>query len=212
MEKDTKSTEKADDTKNGTDNPEKHDQNKILQEKNQTSLLVLHFNINHKISFLFGILVGFFVLRHQVFTEPGRWTMSQILGFELDFFENCIVMRDKYGAIEDCRSFINCEMCQNVEAIHIITVEDMTQDLFTEKYENSGQPVLIKNAAKEWPAFEKFGFEFFKNLYLNLSSPVLKNELDDCEFLSWDFDFKNILVCQKNYNWFHQLGNKFAKK
>ena len=79
MEKDTKSTEKADDTKNGTDNPEKHYQNKILQEKNET-LLVLHFNINHKISFLFGILVGFFVLRHQVFTEPGRWTMIQILG------------------------------------------------------------------------------------------------------------------------------------
>ena len=88
---------------------------------------MLHLNINHKISFLLGILVGFFVLRHQVFTEPCRWSMSQILGFELDFFEKCIVMRDKYGVIEDCRSFINCEMCENVEAIHIITAEDMTQ-------------------------------------------------------------------------------------
>ena len=117
-------------------------------------------------------------------------------------------MRDKYGAIEDCRAFINCEMCQHVEAIHIITAEDMTQDLFLEKYENSGQPVLIKNAAKEWPALEKFGFEFFKNLYLNLSSPVLKNEVDECEFLSWDFDFKNILVCQKNYLYYLPEGSK----
>ena len=83
-----------------------------------------------------------------------------------------------------------------------------TQDLFIEKYENSGQPVLIKNAAKEWPALEKFGFEFFKQLYLNLSSPVLKNELDDCEFLSWDFDFKNILVCQKNYLYYLPEGTK----
>ena len=74
-----------------------------------------------------------------------------------------------------------------------------TQDLFIEKYENSGQPVLIKNAAKEWPALEKFGFEFFKQFYLILSSPVLKNELDECEFLSWNFDFKNISVCQKIY-------------
>ena len=117
-------------------------------------------------------------------------------------------MRDKYGAIEDCRAFINCEMCQNVEAIHIIMAEDLTQNLFLEKYENSGQPVLIKNAAKEWPAMEKFGFEFFKNLYLNLSSPVLKNEVDECEFLSWDFDFKNILVCQKNYLYYLPEGTK----
>ena len=109
------------------------------------------------------------------------------------------VMCDKYGAIEGCRSFINCEMCKNVEAIHIISAEDMTQDLFIEKYKNFGQPVLIKNAAKDWAALEKFGFEFFKQLYLNLSSPVLKNELDECEFLSWNFDFKNISVCQKIY-------------
>ena len=88
-------------------------------------------------------------------------------------------------------------MCKNVEAIHIITADHMTQDLFTEKYENSGQPVLIKNAAKNWPALEKFGFEFLKYLYLNLSSPALKNELDECEFLSWEFDFKNLLVCQQ---------------
>ena len=88
-------------------------------------------------------------------------------------------------------------MCKNVEAIHIITADHMTRDLFTEKYENSGQPVLIKNAAKDWPALEKFGFEFLKHLYLNLSSPALKNELDECEFLSWEFDFKNLLVCQQ---------------
>ena len=124
-----KSSKVDDTTKNQNglpDDLEKYDNKIHHQEKNQT-LLVLHFNINHKISFLFGILVGFFVLRHQVFTEPCRWSMSQILGFELDFFEKCIVMRDKYGAIEDCRSFINCEMCKNVEAIHIITAEDMTQ-------------------------------------------------------------------------------------
>ena len=77
-----KSSKVDDTTKNQNglpDNLEKYDNKIHNQEKNQT-LLVLHFNINHKISFLFGILVGFFVLRHQVFTEPGRWTMIQILG------------------------------------------------------------------------------------------------------------------------------------
>ena len=82
MEKDMKSSKVDDTTKNQNglpDNLEKYDNKIHHQEKNQT-LLVLHFNIHHKISFLFGILVGFFVLRHQVFTEPGRWTMIQILG------------------------------------------------------------------------------------------------------------------------------------
>ena len=80
------------------------------QEINHHQLLLVQYKTFHKLTFVLGIFVGFFVLRHQVLTETSKWTMNTILGFEIDLFENCIVMRE----YDDCRPFINCEMCQNI--------------------------------------------------------------------------------------------------
>ena len=165
--------------------------------KENQEILVLQYKTSHKLTFVLGIFVGFFVLRHQVIIESYKWTMNNILGFEIDLFENCIIMRE----YDDCRPFINCEMCHDIYEIDIIDNQDMTQKLFSEKYEKSGRPVLIKNAAKKWPALEKFGFQFFKDLHHNSSISVLKNkDEEECGFLSWDFDFKNVQVSM--YKWY----------
>ena len=35
---------------------------------------------------------------------------------------------------------------------------------------------------------EAFTFEFFRELYEDLDSPVLDNEDADCQFFAWDFE------------------------
>ena len=42
---------------------------------------------------------------------------------------------------------------------------------------------------------KSFDFEFFRDLYEDLQSPVLHNEEDDCQFFAWDFqEFENLQV------------------
>lgn len=53
----------------------------------------------------------------------------------------------------------------------------------------------MKNASEYWSdAMAEFDFEFFRNLYEDLQSPVLDNENSDCQFLSWDSNFRSVQV------------------
>ena len=64
----------------------------------------------------------------------------------------------------------------------------------------------MKNASEYWSdAMAEFDFEFFRNLYEDLQSPVLDNENSDCQFLSWDFNFRSVQVSRI-------LKKKFLKK
>ena len=85
-------------------------------------------------------------------------------------------------------------MCQDVYEIDIIDAEDMTKELFENRYDFSGRPVLVKNVTAHWTAMQEFNFEFFRDLYEDLQSPVLDNEDPDCQFLSWGFNFENVQV------------------
>ncbi len=38
-----------------------------------------------------------------------------------------------------------------------------------------------------WPAVNAFTFEFFRDIYEDLDSPVLYNEDSDCQFFAWEF-------------------------
>ena len=62
---------------------------------------------------------------------------------------------------------------------------------FKEKYADSGRPLLIKNAAKNWKAMDTFNFEFFRNL-----QNVEEDNFEECFFhddLS-EYHFKNFQV------------------
>ena len=93
------------------------------------------------------------------------------------------------------REPIDCQMCHNVTKIDVVHEQDMNEDLFMEKYAFSGRPLLVKNATNDWSAMVTFDFEFFRDLFEDLNSPVLDNVEEDCQFFAWDFkEFSNVQV------------------
>ena len=86
-------------------------------------------------------------------------------------------------------------MCQNVTTIDTLHYENMNEELFLERYAYTGRPLLVKNATNEWKAMITFDFEFFRDLFEDLNSPVLDNLDEDCQFFAWDFkEFNNVQV------------------
>ena len=156
--------------------------------------------LKSKLTFLLGIFVGYFLLRSSLFevleqnlTQTTTWILFQTNLYN----EESECPLHNYDLDEDeegCREFVDCRMCEDVFEIDIINNEDMNQELFKQKYDRTGRPVLVKNVTNNWKAATEFNFEFFKNLFLELDSPVLLNEDDDCEFLTWDVDFTNVEV------------------
>jgi hypothetical protein len=94
-------------------------------------------------------------------------------------------------------------MCSNVSKIDIINSDEMTREVFEKIYAYSGRPVLVKNAtADNWKAGSTFNFEFFRDLYEDLNSPVLDNKASDCQFFAWDFkEFESLQVSYKKDPW-----------
>ena len=69
---------------------------------------------------------------------------------------------------------------------------DLSYQIFDQIYARSGRPLVVRNATKKWRAMQEFSFDFFSELYKNLSSPALTGD-DDCQFFSWDFsEFRNL--------------------
>ena len=71
-----------------------------------------------------------------------------VQGYEYDSDDNCIIIRKKSGEVDQCRPLIDCQICRDVHEIDIISAEEMTQELFIEKYDLSGRPVLGWSQAK----------------------------------------------------------------
>ena len=139
-----------------------------------------------------------------------KYSKTTILGYELNHEENCILHYKENGEIEYCSPMIDCNICSNVTQIDVIDTKDMNTKLFIEKYALSGQPVLIKNAAKDWKAREFFDLDYFRKIHLDLDSPVLRNENKNCPMLAWNVpEFPNVKVfifyC-KNYIVFTELS------
>ena len=156
--------------------------------------------LKSKLTFLLGIFVGYFLLRSSLFevleqnlTQTTTWILFQTNLYN-EVSECPLHNYDLDEDEEGCREFVDCKMCEDVFEIDIINNEDMNQELFKQKYDRTGRPVLVKNVTNHWKAATEFNFEFFKNLFLDLDSPVLLNEDDDCEFLTWDVDFANVKV------------------
>ena len=90
------------------------------------------------------------------------------------------------------RPLVDCQMCENVSQIDIIDAADINADIFVEKYAYSGRPLLVKNATNEWIAMSSFNFEFFRDLYEDLESPIIYEDQDDadCQFFAWNSEGK----------------------
>lgn len=78
--------------------------------------------------------------------------------------EECaLILPDYLNSI--FRPIDNCQMCQNLQRIE--RLENMTQQLFIDKYAYTAVPVIIRNYLNEWPAMKVLNYKFLQDLYKN---------------------------------------------
>lgn len=91
--------------------------------------------------------------------------------------------------IEVARPPTNCEICRN---LYQVPVEyEISVDEFSSKYAYTAVPVLIKDATKAWTAMDKFSYDFFKELYVNISDAFEVTE-EECQFFPYKTDFESL--------------------
>ena len=55
----------------------------------------------------------------------------------------------------------------------VATFDSLDPEVFKKEYYNPGVPVVIKNLAKEWPAYSKWSWDYFKPVsYTHLTLPT----------------------------------------
>ncbi|CAF0830180.1 unnamed protein product [Brachionus calyciflorus] len=64
------------------------------------------------------------------------------------------------------RPIDDCSMCANLTEIK--RIQRITKEEFLASYAYTGVPVIITDAINDWSGLNKFNFNFFKDLYLNL--------------------------------------------
>jgi len=61
----------------------------------------------------------------------------------------------------------------------VITVDSMDPEVFKRDFYAPGIPVVIKNMAKDWPAYSKWNWDYFKTLVGNQRVPLYNNVKSD---------------------------------
>lgn len=59
------------------------------------------------------------------------------------------------------------------------TFDSLSPEIFKKEYYEPGQPVVIKNLAKEWPAYDKWNWDYFKQLVGDKKVPLYNNVKSD---------------------------------
>ena len=59
------------------------------------------------------------------------------------------------------------------------TFDSLSPEVFKKEYYVPGQPVVIKNLAKEWPAYNKWNWDYFKGLVGDKKVPLYNNVKSD---------------------------------
>ena len=61
----------------------------------------------------------------------------------------------------------------------VSTFNDLEPDIFKKEFYEPGTPVVIKNLAKEWPAYTKWNWDYFKQLVGDKKVPLYNNVKSD---------------------------------
>ncbi|MBK6991810.1 MAG: cupin-like domain-containing protein [Chitinophagaceae bacterium] len=61
----------------------------------------------------------------------------------------------------------------------VATFDSLDPEVFKKEYYNPGVPVVIKNLAKEWPAYSKWSWDYFKQLVGDKKVPLYNNIKSD---------------------------------
>lgn len=93
--------------------------------------------------------------------------------------------------MEMARPINTCSFCQNITSVQTVSIADITEQIFVDKYAFTGVPVLITNAATHWKALEKFSLDFFIELYKKY--PKSADTISKgCQFFSYDSQFTSL--------------------
>lgn len=98
------------------------------------------------------------------------------------------LLPNNYLVWEFTRPIMNCDYCRDVEAPLILP--NLTKEEFR-LYSYSSRPMIIKNAAYDWPARKEFTLEFFRNLYERIEGAYESVE-EECQFLHFKSNFANL--------------------
>ncbi|XP_011862601.1 PREDICTED: uncharacterized protein LOC105559128 [Vollenhovia emeryi] len=98
------------------------------------------------------------------------------------------LLPNNYLVWEFTRPITNCDYCRDVEAPLILP--NLTKEEFR-FYSYSSRPMIIKNAASDWPARQQFTLEFFRDLYERTEGAYESVE-EECQFLHFKSNFANL--------------------
>lgn len=83
----------------------------------------------------------------------------------------------------------DCGVCSNLTKVPV--VENTTVASFLEQYAYSSRPVLMKGAAKGWPAAQLFSYEYFRQLYSQRPEAILRDG-DEGQFFAYSSDVRRL--------------------
>lgn len=89
---------------------------------------------------------------------------------------------------EFTRPISNCDYCRDIEAPLILP--NLTKEQF-HFYSYSSRPIIVKNAAYDWPARKEFTLGFFRNLYERIEGAYNSVE-EECQFLHFKSNLANL--------------------
>lgn len=98
----------------------------------------------------------------------------------------CLIPNN-YLIWEFTRPVSNCDYCRGVTAALILP--NLTKEEF-QRYAYSSRPMIIKNAAGDWPASKVFSWEFFKDLYEHIDGAY--DSVEECQFLHFKSNFTSL--------------------
>jgi len=56
--------------------------------------------------------------------------------------------------------------CGDIDQIDEVHIDDITEDLFMDKYAYSNRPVVVRNATLDWKAMGVLDYDWLKSTYL----------------------------------------------
>ena len=105
------------------------------------------------------------------------------------FHESPCAISNNGFLMEVARPLMNCEACRDLRQVPI--EENISKELFMEKYAYTGVPVLVKNATKSWTAMSNFSYNFFKDMYTNTKG-ALQSVEEECQFFPYKTEFETL--------------------
>jgi len=135
-----------------------------VEDKEKKQLPALYFFDKSTLAWLtIGLLIGSFV--------RGPWTqdvLELLRGYRWNPLERCIVESpDTSGnGVDFCRLPVDCKaVCSQVSSIDEFHVDDLSMELFEERYAHSERPLVVRNVSHNWKAMRVLDYHWLKDQY-----------------------------------------------